>query len=98
MHETANKPRIRLPERLAFTALRVAVAGSVAAGAAACSGGRTTALTADASADAPNDGGAGEACAAPVYFCGPAGPDASCPGNVCNLSQCPLDAGCEPFV
>lgn len=98
MNDTTSKPRIRLPEKLAFTAFRVAVVtGSVAAGAVACSGGRTT-PAADASADAPSDGGAGEACAAPVYFCGPAAPDASCPGNVCNLSQCPLDAGCEPFA
>lgn len=36
-------------------------------------------------------------CAA-NYYCGPATADAACPGPVCDLSECPFDAGCEPFV
>lgn len=49
----------------------------------------------DAATDAPSEGG--DECAA-NYYCGQATPDASCPGPVCDLSECPLDAGCEPFV
>ncbi len=35
-----------------------------------------------------------------VMYCGPSGTvdGAVCPGVICDLSQCPLDAGCEPFV
>ncbi|HTQ48432.1 MAG TPA: hypothetical protein VMI75_37000 [Polyangiaceae bacterium] len=32
------------------------------------------------------------------YFCGSVTADADCPGAICDLSECPLDAGCEPFV
>lgn len=49
----------------------------------------------DAATDVPTEGG--DECAA-NYYCGQATPDASCPGPVCDLSECPLDAGCEPFV
>ncbi len=49
----------------------------------------------DAATDVPSEGG--DECAA-NYYCGQATPDASCPGPVCDLSECPLDAGCEPFV
>jgi hypothetical protein len=49
----------------------------------------------DAATDVLSEGG--DECA-PNYFCGPATADAACPGPVCDLSECPLDAGCEPFV
>jgi hypothetical protein len=66
----------------------------------------------DAASDAPDDVVALDAsgdvssdtsvtCAngsPPADFCGPAVADASCPGLVCDLSLCPFDAGCEPFV
>ena|SRR5579883_2667625 len=48
--------------------------------------------------DSPSATDAGDACTNPTMFCGPAAPDASCPGAICSLSDCPLDAGCEPFV
>jgi hypothetical protein len=50
-------------------------------------------------ADGQGEGGsdAADDCAA-NYYCGPASPDASCPGPVCDLSLCDFDAGCEPFV
>ncbi len=38
----------------------------------------------------------GDECA--EYFCGSATADAQCPGPICDLSECPLDAGCEPYV
>jgi len=38
----------------------------------------------------------GDECA--EYYCGSATADAECPGPICDLSQCPLDAGCEPYV
>lgn len=49
----------------------------------------------DAATDVPSEGG--DECAA-NYYCGPATADADCPGLVCDLSECSLDAGCEPFV
>ena len=49
----------------------------------------------DAATDVPSEGG--DECAA-NYYCGPSTADAACPGPVCDLSECPLDAGCEPFV
>lgn len=57
------------------------------------------ASTMDAAKDAANDAAsdAADECAA-NYYCGPAMQDASCPGYVCDLSECSLDAGCEPFV
>lgn len=53
----------------------------------------TDASVVDASTDA-SDGG-GDECAT---YCGPITPDASCPGFVCDIVECSLEAGCEPFV
>jgi hypothetical protein len=47
----------------------------------------------DAATDVPSEGG--DEC---DFYCGPATDDAACPGLICDPSECPLDAGCEPFV
>ncbi len=120
-----KKNPLRLPDRLVFTVIQIAVAGSLA-----CSGESKLAPDAssdvdiaDSTTDATNgdgttadstggdtasvdtsqgdvvaddssqDGPSPDACAFP-YFCLGMVPDASCPGQVCDLSQCPLDAGC----
>jgi hypothetical protein len=53
--------------------------------------------SADVSADSPTTDAMADAdsCAATLY-CGPAEAGASCPGFICDLSQCP--PGCEPMV
>jgi hypothetical protein len=50
----------------------------------------------DALGDSPADSSS-DAC---TLYCGSTGVGdaASCPGFICDLSACPLDAGCEPFV
>ena len=124
---------LRLPRKLAYSALGVAVFGTLA-----CS--TQSNATADASVDAPEDTLTADATDAPSdavseadgttdavpaddsstdgltdaiadaacgvcdgvcqYYCGSSGQvdGAVCPGAICDLSECPLDAGCEPFV
>jgi hypothetical protein len=136
MQRKAREPRLRLPEKLASTAFRVAIAGTLACGATS----QSRDVTADASVDAAADGAADaladvsdatsdaapqpdaapldapdemadldapesldgptptDACPMPDLYCGATVADASCPGPVCDLSECPMDAGCEPFV
>jgi hypothetical protein len=123
---------LRLPQKLAYSALGVAVFGTLACStqssstADAATDALADTLTADAT-DAPTDAvseadgttdalpaddspteGATDALADAAcvcdgvcqYFCGSSGQvdGAVCPGAICDLSECPLDAGCEPFV
>jgi hypothetical protein len=89
---------LRLPQKLSFTALGVAVAGAVA-----CSAGETRNV-ADAHEDGPAvaDGGPIDDCSTPMLSCVPlngASPDA-CPQNlICDPAECP-DAACglEPIA
>jgi hypothetical protein len=99
MDHAPKKPSLRLPEKLAFTAFHVAIAATLA-----CAGTSSTGPTADASPDAAadasvdaTDGPSADACST-SFYCGPTQPDGSCPGFVCGLDQCPLDAGCEPYA
>jgi hypothetical protein len=80
MKDKERKTALRLPERLAFTALgAVIVAGSVA-----CGGESNP--TADAATDVVDD------CSATLCVSSSTG--FTCPtGNVCP-SDCPVDAGC----
>lgn len=100
------KRPLKVPAKLAYSVLRMAVAGTVA-----CSGSTAQQPASDAgedamadaqpadatTADAPSDAPQGDACTAQVY-CGPqSGTDAAaCPGFVCDTTACP--PGCEPFV
>jgi hypothetical protein len=94
-------PLLRLPKKLSFTALGVAVAGALA-----CSSGETR-NTPDASLDAREDGpiadgGPDDACMAPMFECVPynSSNGDACPQHpICDPSLCP-DAECtvEPLV
>ncbi len=123
-----KKNPLRLPDRLVFTAIQIAVAGSLACSgesklapdassdvdiadsttdatdATATDTATADSLTGDTASadtsqgdvvadDSSQDGPSPDACAVP-YFCLGMVPDASGPGQVCDLSQCPLDAGC----
>jgi hypothetical protein len=80
----------RLPDRLAYTVIRVAVAGTLA-----CSTGDHAPKPADASADAQYD----DACPPATQFqCLAVTPDASCPAYVCNPAFCQIASGCEPAI
>lgn len=144
---TLKKNALRLPDKLVCTALRFAVAGTLACSTSASSQPGTDASGTDAPLDAidspvntmdvtaldtsvndvgaqdtqTNDGSVTDAATdgvtmmdvaildAPmdsssldgcVLYCGPTGTvdGAVCPGLICDLSQCPLDSGCEPFA
>lgn len=83
--------RLRLPEQLAYTAVRLAVAGTLACSAPS----DHSPQPADASADRAQYS---DACApAQQYACVPA-PGAVCPAYVCNPVECLIDAGCEPAI
>ncbi|HTQ45838.1 MAG TPA: hypothetical protein VMI75_23950 [Polyangiaceae bacterium] len=89
MHGSPTATRLRLPDRLAYTVLRVAVAGTLA-----CSTGDHSPKPADASPDQYSD-----ACPpAQQYQCSPVTPDASCPPYVCNPAFCDIASGCEPTI
>jgi hypothetical protein len=93
---------LRLPQRLSFTALSVAIAGGLA-----CSSGETrnapdAAIDAREDGPAMADGGPGDACAAPMFDCIPynSSNSAACPQHpICDPSLCP-DAECivEPLA
>ena len=90
---------LRLPEKLAYTAIRLAVAGTLA-----CSAGDHSPQPADASADsvidAPQlDARYSDACPAGQQLpCTAVNPGAVCPAYVCNPDECPLASGCEPVI
>jgi hypothetical protein len=80
MKDKARKTALRLPERLAYTALGAVIV----VGSAACGGESNP--TADAATDVVDD------CSASL--CVSSSPGITCPtGNVC-ASECPVDAGC----
>jgi hypothetical protein len=92
MHGSPAATRLRLPDRLAYTVIRVAVAGSLACSAT----GDHSSKPADASADHAQYS---DACApAQQYQCTAVSPDASCPAYVCNPVECQLASGCEPVI
>lgn len=100
----AKKP-LRLPDKLAYTALPFAMAGALACSssttksAADASSGDGPVNPMDAQADSlPPLDGASDVCA--VYYCASTGQidGAVCPGPVCDLSECPADAGCTPLA
>lgn len=106
MARSPNAPRLRLPERLVYTALRVTVAGTVA-----CSVSSGEPLESkDAAADGPTDGCAAmtdapsggsfsDACAPGEQIpCMAQNQCASCPAYVCNPMDCNPAAGCEPII
>src|SRR5215472_13176118 len=134
---------LRLPKTFTYTALHVAVAGTLA-----CSSTGSTQPPADASAsdttnvtdsamadvtvdsttadsaaqdtgvdtapadvttadsiamqdsptDSPPDAFDCDAGLGGILYCGPAIPDASCPGPICTTDMCPFDAGCTLFA
>jgi hypothetical protein len=92
---TLTKTRLlRLPQKLAFTALGVAALGTVACGGQSSN-------TADASVDAREDQAFADDCATPLVCIASGTVDgAVCPSNtICNPAECP-DAGCiiEPIA
>lgn len=79
-----NKPPLRIPAKLAFTAISVTVAGAV-----------VSAVACTSSVEQPTtDGG----CPTEPIYCVQAIPDASCPEYVCNYEDCSIDAGCAPIA
>jgi hypothetical protein len=81
-----------LPDRLAYTAIRLAVAGTLACSAT----GDHSPSPADASADRAQYS---DACPpAQQFACAPANPGVSCPAYVCNPDECAIDSGCEPII
>jgi hypothetical protein len=90
-----DKPSpLRIPRRLIYTALPIAVAGALGCG-------PDTTLARDAGAPDLRDATADlrstppDGCALPVS-CAPITPGAQCGGVFCNLNDCP--SGCEPYV
>ncbi len=99
MTRSPTAPTLRLPEKLAYTAVRIAVAGTLA-----CSGGDRSPQPVDASVDraidAPqSDARYSDACPAGEQLpCAAISPDAGCPAYVCNPDDCPIASGCEPII
>jgi hypothetical protein len=92
MRGERTKNSLRLPKTLAYTALRVAVAGVVS-----CHSDATPPI-ADASIEAAANADAGDArdeCPLGGGCTPRPGSDASCPQEVCDMSECPAEAGCE---
>lgn len=86
---------MRLPEKLAHTAIRLAVAGTLACSAT----GDHPPQPADASADRAIDAHYSDACPAGEQLpCMPVNPGTVCPAYVCNPADCPIAAGCEPVI
>jgi len=113
MIRLSNASRLRLPERLAYTALRVTVAGTIACSASSgepsepvdASADRHAEASSDACApieaavDAPSDGPFSDACATGQQLpCVAVNQCASCPAYVCSPLDCPAAAGCEPII
>ena len=98
MTGSPTAPPLRLPEKLAYTAIRIAVAGTLA-----CSGGDLSPPPADASADrvidAPSDAQYSDACPPGEQLrCTGVNPGVVCPAYVCNPDECPVASGCEPVI
>ena len=95
MNGSPAASRLRLPEKLAYTAIRLAVAGTLACSAT----GDQSPRPADASADRAIDAQYSDACPAGQQLaCTAVNPGAVCPAYVCNPNDCPLASGCEPFI
>jgi len=103
-----TRPTLRLPERLSYTVVGVALAcssggspGADAGSDAALDATAETATNTPATDAAPDVGvdataDAADACVTMLY-CGPASADAGpCPGYLCDVADCP--PGCEPFA
>ncbi len=97
--------RLRLPDKLVYTALPFAMAGALACSssgvktASDASSGDGPVNPTDAQGDTlPMLDAASDVCAA--YYCASTGQidGAVCPGPVCDLSECPADSGCEPLA
>ena len=104
---------VRIPEKFAYTALHLAVAGTVAcssSGETAAADASTDSARHDSAADVAQDSvfipdgaiddsaTADGSCTNPPYYCGPSG---TIDGAVCPGPVCDLSqcpAGCEPFV
>jgi hypothetical protein len=104
MNRSPTAPPLRLPDKLAYTAIRLAVAGTLA-----CSAGDLSPRPADASADraidashpdaSQPDAQYSDACPAGEQLpCTAIAPDAGCPAYVCNPDECPIASGCEPII
>ena len=97
------KTKLSLPKKLAYTAFRLAVAGTLACGSES-TGPDGPLQRADARPDTIVDAGgdrlvidAGTDGCVTEFYCGPApGQDgAACPGPICSTTDCP--AGCELY-
>ena len=87
-----SAPRLRLPEKLAYAAVRLAVAGTLACSAT----GDHPPQPADASSDRAQYS---DACPpAQQLACTAVGTGAVCPAYVCNPGDCPIASGCEPII
>jgi hypothetical protein len=91
---------MRLPEKLAHTAIRVAVAGTLACSATSDHSPRPADASADRAIDAAHpDAQYSDACPAGEQLpCTAINPGTVCPAYVCNPDDCPIDSGCEPII
>lgn len=100
MNGSPSAPRLRLPEKLAYTAIRLAVAGTLACSATGDHSPRPADASADRPIDAPSsDAQYSDACPPGEQLaCTAINPGTVCPAYVCNPNDCPIASGCEPII
>jgi hypothetical protein len=105
MNHSRAAARLRLPEKLAYTAIRLAVAGTLACSATSDHSPGPADASADRAIDAPRSDAAqypdaySDACPiAEQLPCTAVNPGTACPAYVCNPADCPIASGCEPII